>query len=70
MTDDYKSFVMDDSSASSTYSVTGTQNSVISARVSYTYNLLGPSMTLDTACSSSLVAIDIASQALVTGWYC
>ncbi|XP_060585861.1 phenolphthiocerol/phthiocerol polyketide synthase subunit C-like [Ruditapes philippinarum] len=67
MTDDYKGFVMDDSSKSSTYSVTGTQNSVISARVSYTYNLLGPSITLDTACSSSLVAIDVASQALITG---
>ena len=67
MTDDYKGFVMDDNSIASTYSVTGTHNSIISARVSYTYNLLGPSMTLDTACSSSLVAIDTASQALITG---
>ncbi|XP_060577872.1 phenolphthiocerol/phthiocerol polyketide synthase subunit B-like isoform X2 [Ruditapes philippinarum] len=67
MTDDYINFVLDDNSVSSTYSVTGTHNSVISARVSYAYNLLGPAMTLDTACSSSLVTVDVASQALITG---
>jgi acyl transferase domain-containing protein len=69
MSDDYKSSVFGDSSFTNTYALTGTQNSIISARVSHTYNLLGPSMTLDTACSSSLVAIDVASQALITGNY-
>ncbi|XP_053399168.1 phenolphthiocerol/phthiocerol polyketide synthase subunit C-like [Mercenaria mercenaria] len=67
MTDDYKGHVMDDVGLSSAYSVTGTHSSIISARVSYIYNLLGPSLTLDTACSSSLVAIDLASQAILTG---
>ncbi|XP_045181498.2 phenolphthiocerol/phthiocerol polyketide synthase subunit C-like [Mercenaria mercenaria] len=65
MTDDYKGHVLDDTTVSSTYSVTGTHNSIISARVSYVYNLTGPAMTLDTACSSSLVAIKIASEALL-----
>ncbi|KAL4229917.1 hypothetical protein ACF0H5_010308 [Mactra antiquata] len=67
MTDDYKGHVMDDNTIASAYSVTGTHNSIISARVSYTYNLLGPALTIDTACSSSLVAIDVASQAILAG---
>ncbi|XP_053399182.1 mycocerosic acid synthase-like polyketide synthase [Mercenaria mercenaria] len=67
MTDDYKGHVMDDSSISSTYSVTGTQASIISARVAYAYNLSGTALTLDTACSSSLVAINVASQELKFG---
>lgn len=63
MTDDYKGHVLDDSA----YSLTGTHNSIISARVAYVYNLHGPALTIDTACSSSLVAIDLASQAIATG---
>ncbi|MCL9781788.1 SDR family NAD(P)-dependent oxidoreductase [Vibrio sp. S4M6] len=36
----------------------------IANRVSYTFNLHGPSMTLDTMCSSSLTAIHLACQDL------
>ncbi|XP_060084446.1 uncharacterized protein LOC132563711 [Ylistrum balloti] len=49
------------------YTVTGDAASIITARVSYNYNLLGPSLTIDTACSSSLVAIHLATQSLKQG---
>lgn len=67
MNDDYKGSSSDDLNTMTNYSLTGTSPSIISARVSYTYNLLGPSMSIDTACSSALVAIHTASQALKSG---
>lgn len=41
--------------------------SSIAGRVSYTYNLTGPSMNIDTACSSSITALHVASQNLTSG---
>jgi acyl transferase domain-containing protein len=49
------------------YRSTGTTNSLLSNRVSWFYDLKGPSMTLDTACSSSMVAIHLACRGLQTG---
>ncbi|XP_033753057.1 putative uncharacterized protein encoded by LINC00614 [Pecten maximus] len=67
MNDDYKGSSNNDLNDMNNYSLTGTSPSIISARVSYMYNLLGPSMSIDTACSSALVAIHTASQALKSG---
>ncbi|WP_259300000.1 type I polyketide synthase, partial [Streptomyces aurantiacus] len=44
-----------------------TSMAVIANRVSYFYDLRGPSVQLDTACSSSLVAVHTALRALRTG---
>lgn len=39
----------------------------ISNRVSYAFNLTGPSMTVDTACSSSLTALYLACESIYKG---
>ena len=46
---------------------TGSAMSVVANRVSYLFDLTGPSMVLDTACSSALVATHLACQALRAG---
>ncbi|KAK0702382.1 hypothetical protein B0H67DRAFT_650419 [Lasiosphaeris hirsuta] len=49
------------------YAITGTGNSILSNRISYIYNLHGPSMTVDTACSSSLTAFHLGCESLHKG---
>ena len=49
------------------HTATGSSMTLTSNRISYTYDLTGPSVTLDTACSSSLVALDMACQAVLRG---
>lgn len=51
-------------SASTAASVTMT---MLSNRLSYTFDLTGPSVTMDTACSSSMVAMHYACQSIING---
>ncbi|XP_066444520.1 mycocerosic acid synthase-like polyketide synthase [Eleutherodactylus coqui] len=45
----------------------GTSESMAANRISYCFNLTGPSLTIDTACSSSLVALHYACQSIQQG---
>ena len=49
------------------YLGTGNAHSIAANRLSYLFDLKGPSLAVDTACSSSLVALHLASQSLKTG---
>lgn len=49
------------------YSALGGMNALLANRVSYTFNLTGPSMVVDTLCSSSLVAINQAMKSIRAG---
>ncbi len=52
------------------YNGTGTAMSVAANRISFTFNLTGPSFAIDSACSSSLVAVHLGCQALKQGIWC
>ncbi|MEO0645861.1 MAG: beta-ketoacyl synthase N-terminal-like domain-containing protein, partial [Cyanobacteria bacterium J06650_10] len=49
------------------YATTGTGNCIAANRISYMFDLKGPSLAVDTACSSSLVAMHLACQSLWSG---
>ncbi|KAL3457754.1 ketoacyl-synt-domain-containing protein [Aspergillus heterothallicus] len=49
------------------YHVLGTGNFALSNRISYEFDLTGPSMTLATGCSSSLVGLHEACRAILAG---
>jgi zearalenone synthase (highly reducing iterative type I polyketide synthase) len=66
-TDDYKELVGHDAETSLPYSMTGLQRASLSNRISWLFDLRGPSFTVATACSSSLVALHLACQSLQNG---
>nr|XP_042702025.1 equisetin synthetase eqxS-like [Chrysemys picta bellii] len=49
------------------YDGTGAAMSIAANRISYTFNLTGPSLSIDTACSSFLFALHYGSQAVKQG---
>ncbi|MBE9223258.1 SDR family NAD(P)-dependent oxidoreductase, partial [Cyanobacterium stanieri LEGE 03274] len=49
------------------YSGTGNSGAIASNRISYNFNLTGPSLSVDTACSSSLVAVHLAVNSIKNG---
>src|SRR6516165_7845389 len=63
-TTDYSDLRLGDPASADSYSMTGTTLSVFANRISYVFDLRGPSLTIDTACSSSLVALHHACEAL------
>ncbi|WP_178133513.1 type I polyketide synthase [Vineibacter terrae] len=64
---DYATRFMFDPSAVDVHMMTGNTLSIISNRISYCFDLRGPSFTVDTACSSSLVAMHVALEAIRDG---
>jgi acyl transferase domain-containing protein/NADPH:quinone reductase-like Zn-dependent oxidoreductase/acyl carrier protein len=64
---DYADVPLLDVSALDAHFMTGNSLALISNRISYAYDLKGPSLTLDTACSSSVVALAQAAAALEAG---
>ena len=64
---DYQHILLRDRQALSHYTNPGIAMSIAANRISYAFDLQGPSFALDTACSSALVAIHQACVSLRTG---
>lgn len=64
---DYSYRFYSDPAATDIQFMTGNTLSVISNRLSYIFDLKGPSFTVDTACSSSIVALHEALEAIRVG---
>ena len=66
-TKDWSEMILRDPETSPKYIGTGGFNTMLSNRVSWFFDLRGPSMTVDTACSSSLVCLHLACQSIRCG---
>ncbi len=64
---DYQGGASHDPAVMESHFMTGNSLSILSNRISYIFNLQGPSFTVDSACSSSFVALDRAVVALRSG---
>ncbi|KAI0383268.1 hypothetical protein F5Y04DRAFT_269991 [Hypomontagnella monticulosa] len=64
---EYTSLFDGDDEINAQYEATGTAAAMLSNRVSWFYDLRGPSITIDTACSSSLIALHLACENLLQG---
>ncbi|OBT66706.1 Type I Iterative Polyketide synthase (PKS) [Pseudogymnoascus sp. 23342-1-I1] len=66
-TRDYSDMLACDREDLPLYSGTGTGSAIMSNRISWFFDMKGPSISLDTACSSSMVALHLACQSIRTG---
>ncbi len=66
-TDDYARMQLGDPALDDAYAGTGSALSIAANRLSYWFDLRGPSLAIDTACSSSLVAVHLACRSLRSG---
>jgi len=64
---DYSLLQLKETGAIDAYAGTGLSHSIAANRISYFFDLRGPSVAVDTACSSSLVAIHQACESLRRG---
>lgn len=64
---DYSRLQFSDPELIDAYAGTGNAHSIAANRLSYVFDLRGPSMAVDTACSSSLVSVHLACQSLRNG---
>ncbi|EPJ44469.1 MAG: hypothetical protein OFPII_34580 [Osedax symbiont Rs1] len=64
---DYSYRIANDLGMINSSTATGNTSSIASNRISYAFDLHGPSFSMDTACSSSLVAFHQACQSIISG---
>ena len=64
---EYETMLSRDPQMQAKYMATGTGSAMLANRLSWFYDLRGPSISLDTACSSSLNALHLAVQSLRSG---
>ncbi|KAL8882951.1 MAG: hypothetical protein Q9198_000127 [Flavoplaca austrocitrina] len=65
--DDYGNMMLADPESLPSHHVTGTGKAIFANRISYYFDLKGPSFSLDTGCSASLVALHQACQSIRCG---
>ncbi len=64
---DYSDLRLGDPAGADSYFMTGSTLSILANRISYIFDLHGPSLAIDTACSSSLVALHHGCEAIRSG---
>ncbi len=64
---EYHASMMEKSESINEYGNTGGLSTLLSNRISYNFDLKGPSLTIDTACSSSGYALHLACQSIING---
>ncbi|MCC7383298.1 MAG: SDR family NAD(P)-dependent oxidoreductase [Deltaproteobacteria bacterium] len=64
---DYAFKQLEDLAHLDAYTTSGMSHAIAANRVSFAFDLRGPSLAIDTACSSSLVTIHMACQSLLSG---
>jgi acyl transferase domain-containing protein len=61
---DYGIMLSRDAQMQAKHKSTGNSSAILANRLSWFYDLTGPSIAIDTACSSSLIALHLACQSI------